>query len=118
MTLKEILDLKEQGYSLDEIEKINNILESTGAEDDPKPEDGPKPEDDPKPEDGPKPEDDPEPEDDPKPEDDPEPDYKKMYEDLKAETEKKAAHRDRGNEDVAQDNLQEAVAAYFKNIFT
>ena len=106
MTLKEILDLKEQGYSLDEIEKINNILESTGAEDDPKPEDGPKPEDDP------------EPEDDPKPEDDPEPDYKKMYEDLKAETEKKAAHRDRGNEDVAQDNLQEAVAAYFKNIFT
>ena len=92
MTLKEILDLKEQGYSLDEIEKINNILESTGKEDEPKSEDDPKPEDD--------------------------KDYKKMYEDLKAETEKKAARKDRGNEDVAQDNLQEAVAAYFRNIFT
>ena len=88
MTLKEITDLKEQGYTLDEIERINKILESTGTEDDPKPED------------------------------DPEPDYKKLYEDLKAKTEKKAARTDRGNEDVAQDNLQEAVAAYFKNIFT
>ena len=92
MTLKEILDLKEQGYSLDEIEKINNILESTGKEDEPKSEDDPKPEDD--------------------------KDYKKMYEDLKAETEKKAARKDRGDENSAQDDLQEAVAAYFKNIFT
>ena len=94
MTLKELTDLKEQGYTLDEIERINKILESTGAVDDP--ESG----------------------DDPKPEDGPEPDYKKMYEDLKAKTEKKAARKDRGNEDDAQDNLQEAVAAYFKNIFT
>ena len=103
MTLKEITDLKEQGYTLDEIERINKILESTGNGTEPKPDDEPKPEDDP------------EPKDDPEPEDDT--DYKKMYEDLKAKTEKKAARKDRGNEDVAQDNLQEAVAAYFKNIF-
>lgn len=110
MTLKEILDLKEQGYSLDEIERINEILESTVTEDDPKPEGNPEPEDEPKPEG------DPEPEDDPKPDD--EPDYKKLYEDLKEETEKDAARKDLSSEDEKQLEIQEAVAAFFKSKFS
>ena len=115
MTLKEITDLKEQGYTLDEIERINKILESTGAEDDPKPEGDPEPDPEKDSSDHEADDDNPADDDQPNPN---EPDYKKLYEDLKAETEKKAARTDRGNEDIAQDNLQDAVAAYFKNIFT
>ena len=104
MTLKEILDLKEQGYTLDEIERINEILESTGTESDPKPEDDPNPEDDPAPEDDPKPEDD--------------KDYKKLYEDLKEKTEKDAARKDLSGEDDKQLEIQDAVAAFFKSKFS
>ena len=116
MTLKEILDLKEQGYSLDEIERINEILESTGTEDDPKPEDDPEP--------------DPEKDssdheeagtDSPADDDQPnsgEPDYKKMYEDLKEKTEKDAARNDLSGEDEKQLEIQDAVAAFFKSKFS
>lgn len=116
MTLKEILDLKEQGYSLDEIERINEILESTGTEDDPKPEDDP----------APNPEtDSPDHEeantdssaDDDQPNRD-EPDYKKLYEDLKEKTEKDAAHKDLSGEDERQLEIQDAVAAFFKSKFS
>lgn len=109
MTLKEITDLKEQGYTLDEIERINKILESTGKEDDPKPEDDLKPEDDPKPEDNPESDDDPEPDDDT--------DYKKMYEDLKEKMEKDAAGKDLSGDDEKQVEIQEAISAFFKNKF-
>lgn len=116
MTLKEILDLKEQGYSLDEIEKINNILESTGTEGDPKPEDDPAP--DPEKDssdhgavDNEHPSDD----DQPNPDD---PDYKKMYEDLKEKTEKDAARKDLSGEDEKQLEIQDAVAAFFKSKFS
>lgn len=116
MTLKEILDLKEQGYTLDEIERINEILESTGTEDDPTPEDEPTP--------------DPEKDSsgheeagtDSSADDDQsnsgEPDYKKMYEDLKEKTEKDAARKDLSGEDEKQLEIQDAVAAFFKSKFS
>lgn len=114
MTLKEITDLKEQGYTLDEIEKINNILESTGAVDDPKPEDDPaqdpeKDSSDHGAADNEHPSDD----DQPNPE---KPDYKKMYEDLKEKMEKDAAGMDL-SDDEKQMEIQDAVAAFFKNKF-
>lgn len=114
MTLKEITDLKEQGYTLDEIERINKILESTGTEDDPKPEDDPAP--DPEKDssdhgaaDNEHPSDD----DQPNPDD---PDYKQMYEDLKEKMEKDAAGKDL-SDDEKQMEIQDAVAAFFKNKF-
>lgn len=113
MTLKEILDLKEQGYTLDEIERINEILESTGKEDDPKPENDPKPEKDSS---------DHEEADNDKPADDDQPptddqDYKKMYEDLKEKMEKDAAGKDLSGDDEKQVEIQEAIAAFFKHKF-
>ena len=109
MTLKEILDLKEQGYSLDEIERINEILESTGKEDDPKPEDDP----DRKPE---KDSSDYEEANNDKSADDDQ-DYKKMYEDLKEKMEKDAAGKDLSGDDEKQVEIQEAIAAFFKHKF-
>ena len=114
MTLKEILDLKEQGYTLDEIERINEILESTGTEDDPKPEDDLKPDpgkSDPEPAKA-------EPNVSSDVDSDPEPDYKKMYEDLKEKTEKGAARKDLSGEDEKQLEIQDAVAAFFKSKFS
>ena len=92
MTLKEICDLKDQGYTLDEIERINKILESTGTEDDPKPEDDP---------------------------DEQEPDYEKLYKDLVKKNQDDAAKKDRSkDEELQQASIQDAVAAYFKAKFT
>lgn len=115
MTLKEILDLKEQGYTLDEIERINEILESTGKEDDLKPGD----DSDREPE---KDSSDHEETDNDKPADDDQPtsdkqDYKKMYEDLKEKMEKDAAGKDLSGNDEKQAEIQDAVAAFFKNKF-
>lgn len=115
MTLKEIIDLKEQGYTLDEIERINEILESTGTKDDPKLEDDP----DGKPE---KDSSDHEKADNDKPADDDQPtsddqDYKKMYEDLKEKMEKDAAGKDLSGDDEKQVEIQEAIAAFFKHKF-
>ena len=115
MTLKEILDLKEQGYSLDEIERINEILESTVKEDDTKPENDPnrkleKDSSDHEETDNDKPADDDQPTSDDQ-------DYKKMYEDLKEKMEKDAAGQDLSGNDEKQAEIQDAVAAFFKNKF-
>lgn len=115
MTLKEILDLKDLGYSLDEIEKINNILSNsehvqTGdASDDPVPE----PESDSS---------DPEATGNDKPSDDDQPtsddqDYKQMYEELKEKMEKDAANKDLSGDDEKQVEIQDAIAAFFKTKF-
>lgn len=116
MTLKEILDLKEQGYSLDEIERIDKILESTGKEHDPKPEDDPEPDPEKNSSDHEEADDD-NPADDDQPNPD-EPDYKKLYEDLKEKTEKDAANKDLSGEDEKQLEIQDAVAAFFKSKFS
>ena len=92
LTIEEIIRLKEQGFSLDEIKEISSIV--SGAEPDPEPA----------------------PEPDPEPE--PEMDYKQMYEDLKKKQEEDAAKKDLSGEEQQQADIQTAVAEYFKSRFT
>ena len=100
LTIEEIIRLKEQGFSLDEIKEISSIV--SGAEPDPEP----------------APEPDPEPAPEPDPEPEPEMDYKQMYEDLKKKQEEDAAKKDLSGEEQQQADIQTAVAEYFKSRFT
>ena len=100
LTIEEIIRLKEQGFSLDEIKEISSIV--SGTEPDPEP----------------APEPDPEPAPEPDPEPEPEMDYKQMYEDLKKKQEKDAAKKDLSGEEQQQADIQTAVAEYFKSRFT
>ena len=108
LTIEEIIRLKEQGFSLDEIKEISSIV--SGTEPDPEPAPEPDPE--------PAPEPDPEPAPEPDPEPEPEMDYKQMYEDLKKKQEKDAAKKDLSGEEQQQADIQTAVAEYFKSRFT
>ena len=90
LTIEEIIRLKEQGFSLDEIKEISSIV--SGAEPEPAPE--------------------------PEPEPAPEMDYKQMYEDLKKKQEEDAAKKDLSGEEQQQADIQTAVAEYFKSRFT
>lgn len=108
LTIEEIIRLKEQGFSLDEIKEISSIV--SGAEPEPEPAPEPEPEPAPEPE--------PEPAPEPEPEPEPEMDYKQMYEDLKKKQEEDAAKKDLSGEEMQQADIQTAVAEYFKSRFT
>lgn len=115
MTLKEICDLKDQGYTLDEIERINKILESTGAE---APDEDSGPENDSF-DDEPSGNEQPVDDDQPTLNDPNEPDYEKLYKDLVKKNQDDAAKKDRSkDEELQQASIQDAVAAYFKAKFT
>lgn len=110
LTIEEIIRLKEQGFSLDEIKDISSIVSGTGPDPEPEPEPDPEPAPEPEPEPAPEPE--------PEPEPAPEMDYKQMYEDLKKKQEKDAAKKDLSGEEQQQADIQTAVAEYFKSRFT
>ena len=117
MTIEQILDLKEKGFSLEEIKEINNILDATEdfeSDDESYDSATPDPENDRS--------DHEETDTDTSADDDQPntdgPDYKKMYEDLKEKTEKDAARKDFSSEDEQQLEIQDAVAAFFKSKFS